>query len=546
MRVRDDAQLAAAARRARRATPSRQAPVRPGRRARRAGSTVSSCRSRCRADRARSPGDVRAARPRARRAARRSLRAARGPAARRAVPRSSAQHVRAGARRQPAQQRRLQRLAVGDPRQVARAWLVEQRGAPRCSRRDAARRWSRAAPASVHASRGRTCAAQVVAVEVGVDVARILDPRRAPRVASQSRRLPAPRSSIGRAGGQRPKRAALGIAARPGDARAAQQLQQDRLELVVRVVRESAASRPARSAASNAAIAGRARGGFARLTALARHVDACAPSAGHAVAGRRDGSDAPTPATAAAADGRRAARAARTHRYRGIVRAARTRPRSSAVESAPPDQRDHEPRRAAGDRGSEAEDPRREPLRAEGRGAGRGAWHRPRVATSSRRTRRSRRGARRAGRAGPSRSRRSSSSRCAAPRRAGSSAIVSGLRCAPPSGSRSTSSTRFELLQPVRREAHRLGGGFLLVLALPQDRRATLRRDHRVDEYCSMSRRSHTPMASAPPEPPSPITHADDRHPQRRHLEEVARDRLALAALLGADAGIRARWCRSA
>src|SRR5690606_33351702 len=34
--------------------------------------------------------------------------------------------------------------------------------------------------------------------------------------------------------------------------------------------------------------------------------------------------------------------------------------------------------------------------------------------------------------------------------------------------------------------------------------------------------------------------YADDRRPEARHREEIARDRLALAALLGADAGIRA------
>ena len=61
-------------------------------------------------------------------------------------------------------------------------------------------------------------------------------------------------------------------------------------------------------------------------------------------------------------------------------------------------------------------------------------------------------------------------------------------------------------------------------------------------ENCSISSRSQTPMASAPPEPPSPITHADDRECRStRHLEQVARDRLGLAALLGADARIRAR-----
>ena len=59
--------------------------------------------------------------------------------------------------------------------------------------------------------------------------------------------------------------------------------------------------------------------------------------------------------------------------------------------------------------------------------------------------------------------------------------------------------------------------------------------------YWSISSRSQTPIASAPPEPPSPITTLMIGVGERRHLEEIARDGLALAALLGADARIRAR-----
>ena len=57
--------------------------------------------------------------------------------------------------------------------------------------------------------------------------------------------------------------------------------------------------------------------------------------------------------------------------------------------------------------------------------------------------------------------------------------------------------------------------------------------------YCSISTRSATPIASAPPEPPSPITMLTIGTLSARHDEQVARDRFALAALFGADAGIR-------
>ena len=52
--------------------------------------------------------------------------------------------------------------------------------------------------------------------------------------------------------------------------------------------------------------------------------------------------------------------------------------------------------------------------------------------------------------------------------------------------------------------------------------------------------RSATPSASAPPEPPSPMTVAMIGHRQARHDLEVLGDGLGLAALLGVDAGIGA------
>ncbi len=50
-----------------------------------------------------------------------------------------------------------------------------------------------------------------------------------------------------------------------------------------------------------------------------------------------------------------------------------------------------------------------------------------------------------------------------------------------------------------------------------------------------------TPSASAPPEEPSPVTTANDRHGQAAHLHQVAGDGLALSALLGVLAGVSAR-----
>ena len=56
-----------------------------------------------------------------------------------------------------------------------------------------------------------------------------------------------------------------------------------------------------------------------------------------------------------------------------------------------------------------------------------------------------------------------------------------------------------------------------------------------------MSTRLPTPMASAPPLPPSPMTTATIGVAQAGHHAEVARDGLGLAALLGADARVGAR-----
>ena len=77
--------------------------------------------------------------------------------------------------------------------------------------------------------------------------------------------------------------------------------------------------------------------------------------------------------------------------------------------------------------------------------------------------------------------------------------------------------------------------------AAPSCRRATgSRRSPRARSPSRPSSRTSAPrpttaIASAPPEPPSPITDRHDRHPEPRHLAQVDRDRLGLAALLGAE-----------
>ena len=72
-----------------------------------------------------------------------------------------------------------------------------------------------------------------------------------------------------------------------------------------------------------------------------------------------------------------------------------------------------------------------------------------------------------------------------------------------------------------------LGGLFgLLAAAFPQDAGAALGTDHRVVRVLEHRTRSPTPMPSAPPEPPSPITtQRSGRQP--RHREDVLGDRRA-------------------
>src|SRR6202012_3689795 len=97
-----------------------------------------------------------------------------------------------------------------------------------------------------------------------------------------------------------------------------------------------------------------------------------------------------------------------------------------------------------------------------------------------------------------------------------------------------------ELVETVGGEIQRIRRGFLLVLALPQDRGTAFRRDHRVgavlehDEAIADTDSQRSTGAA--------LTRDDcyDRHAQDAHLEYVACDRLTLAALFGTDTGVRA------
>ncbi len=58
--------------------------------------------------------------------------------------------------------------------------------------------------------------------------------------------------------------------------------------------------------------------------------------------------------------------------------------------------------------------------------------------------------------------------------------------------------------------------------------------------FSCISTRSATPMATAPPEPPSPITHATDGDAQPHHRKLAAGDPAALTVLLGEHARVGA------
>ena len=96
------------------------------------------------------------------------------------------------------------------------------------------------------------------------------------------------------------------------------------------------------------------------------------------------------------------------------------------------------------------------------------------------------------------------------------------------------------LLELVGGDGHGLGRQLGLVRALPQDGGAALRGDHRIGAVLQHQQ----PVADADGQGPAgaALAHhgAEDGRAQPRHDLEVAGDRLALAALLGADARIGA------
>src|SRR4029453_10708566 len=98
-----------------------------------------------------------------------------------------------------------------------------------------------------------------------------------------------------------------------------------------------------------------------------------------------------------------------------------------------------------------------------------------------------------------------------------------------------------ELGDPVRGDAHRLRREFLLVCALPEDRGAPLGRDYRI--YGVLQHQQAVADADRERAARAPFTDYGryHGHTEPRHLEQVARDRLALVALLRPDPGIRAR-----
>ena len=119
-----------------------------------------------------------------------------------------------------------------------------------------------------------------------------------------------------------------------------------------------------------------------------------------------------------------------------------------------------------------------------------------------------------------------------------------GSTCAPPGGSGTISST-----MPKRREVgggdlHRRGRLFGPPGVAPEDRRAALGRDHRVDrvlEHVHAVADGDGQRAAAA----ALAGHVDDdRRRQARHLAQVVGDRLGLPALLGVQARGRRRACR--
>ena len=89
----------------------------------------------------------------------------------------------------------------------------------------------------------------------------------------------------------------------------------------------------------------------------------------------------------------------------------------------------------------------------------------------------------------------------------------------------------FELREPFRRQAQCFGRGFFLVSAFPQDRGAALGRNHGVDAVLEHQQTITNSDCQRTPRAALPNHDTDDWNLKRTHREEIACDRLTLAAL---------------
>ncbi len=136
---------------------------------------------------------------------------------------------------------------------------------------------------------------------------------------------------------------------------------------------------------------------------------------------------------------------------------------------------------------------------------------------------------------------RTSSGARAVSRASPTAATVSlGWRCAPPSGSGMIRSTMPSWLQVLGGQPHRLGRLRSLIVAAPEDRGTAFGGNDRVDrvlehQHLVGDRERHGTARAALAD-----DHADQRDRELQAGLDRARDRLGLAALLGADAGMGA------
>ena len=119
--------------------------------------------------------------------------------------------------------------------------------------------------------------------------------------------------------------------------------------------------------------------------------------------------------------------------------------------------------------------------------------------------------------------------------RSRSFAAPRGSWWAPPGGSSTTRSTMPSSRRIRRGHPHARSRLVRLGAVLPQDRRAPLRRDDAVRPVFEHEDAVGHAERKRPPAPPFAEDRRDDRDPGARHRREAAADRLALAALLGAN-----------